>query len=575
MKYLMTSAVIPAFLAGIMAVFTAGGCRNGEDAMDQNNKTTGEAKAFLDDYQKRYAQAAIKAHLAEWKAANSGKKEDFDAVAETELAVKRLHSDANDYARIVEFQKTARDLSAVDARSLHVAELAFKANQLPPELLDKMVRLSTAISRIFNTYRAQIDGKKYSNNDLLEMLGEENDSAKRKQIWAALKQVGEQVAPKLIELAKIRNQAAEKLGYENFWDMQIRLQEHDPRQLTAIFEELEDLTNEPFRQMKAQLDEELATRFKIEPEQMRPWHYDNPFFQAAPHSSRVDLDEFYKDKTKEAIVEIAERFFADIGMPIDEIIARSDLYEREGKDQHAFCTSIDRGDDVRTLLNIKPTSEWMDTMLHEQGHAVYDLGIDRGLPFNLRAPAHIFTTEGVAMLCGALTKNPSWLVEYAGADKARVAEVADAIIQQRRREQLIFARWTMVMFNYEKALYEDPDRDLNKLWWDCVERYQMIARPEGRNAADWAAKPHFTIAPVYYHNYMLGELFAAQMRKSPATMFKHESPPSTQNLNGRKQFGRFLQDKVFGPGSTKPWPEFVKEVTGKKLGPRDFAEEVR
>ena len=41
-----------------------------------------------------------------------------------------------------------------------------------------------------------------------------------------------------------------------------------------------------------------------------PWHYDNPFFQAAPPSEKVDLDEFYKDKTKEDIVTIAEQFYA-------------------------------------------------------------------------------------------------------------------------------------------------------------------------------------------------------------------------------------------------------------------------
>ena len=64
------------------------------------------------------------------------------------------------------------------------------------------------------------------------------------------------------------------------------------------------------------------------------------------------------------------RFLDAVGLPIDDIIARSDLYEREGKDQHAFCISIDRASDVRTLCNIKPTAEWMDTMLHEQGHGI-------------------------------------------------------------------------------------------------------------------------------------------------------------------------------------------------------------
>ena len=67
------------------------------------------------------------------------------------------------------------------------------------------------------------------------------------------------------------------------------------------------------------------------------------------------------------------------------------------------------------------------------------------------------------------------------------------------------------MFRFEKALYDDPDQDLNALWWDIVERYQMVKRPEGRNAPDYASKIHIVSAPAYYHNYLLGQLFADQV----------------------------------------------------------------
>ncbi len=66
------------------------------------------------------------------------------------------------------------------------------------------------------------------------------------------------------------------------------------------------------------------------------------------------------------------------------------------------------------------------------------------------------------------------------------------------------------MFHFEQALYKNPEQDLNTLWWDLVEKYQLIKRPTGRSESDWAAKIHFTMAPVYYHNYMLGELLASQ-----------------------------------------------------------------
>jgi peptidyl-dipeptidase A len=156
-----------------------------------------------------------------------------------------------------------------------------------------------------------------------------------------------------------------------------------------------------------------------------------------------------------------------------------------------------------------------------------------------------------------------------------VKDLAEAIRQQRRREQLIFARWTLVMLHFEKALYENPDQDLNKLWWDDVQRYQLVQRPASRDEPDWAAKPHFTIAPVYYHNYMLGELFAAQLRHVLAQQAGHQGPAATLDFNGRKPFGEFLKTKVFRPGSLLPWPEFVRSVTGENLTSRYFAEEVR
>jgi peptidyl-dipeptidase A len=217
----------------------------------------------------------------------------------------------------------------------------------------------------------------------------------------------------------------------------------------------------------------------------------------------------------------------------------------------------------------------MDTVLHELGHAVYDVGIDRRLPYNLREPSHAFTTEGVAMLCGALAKTPSWMIAYADADRAQVEKLSQAVLAQRRREQLVFARWTMVMLHFEKALYEDPDQDLNTLWWDYVEKYQQLRRPADRDEPDWAAKPHFTIAPVYYHNYMMGELFAAQLRHRLAELAGHKGPTSELSFNGRKEFGDHLKKKVFRPGNVWPWSKFVRRETGEPLTAKYFAAEVQ
>ncbi|MDR1958672.1 MAG: M2 family metallopeptidase [Planctomycetaceae bacterium] len=521
-------------------------------------------KAFLDEHLAVMQKMVTEANLAEWQAAVTGKQEDFDDASVKSLAVRTYLSDPAKYQKFQDLRKNAGGLTNIENRCADMVEISFRSNQIPSGLLKQMVDLSTEIEMIFQNYRAKLDGKEYNNNELLETLSKETDSAKREAAWAALKQVGDQVGGKLIALAKVRNQAAAELGFKNYWEMEIVFQEHNPEQLMQIFEELDQLTAPIFAEMKTEMDAEQAERFGIKPEEIMPWHYDNPFFQEPPKSAAIDFDRFYAGKTPQDIAEIGRKFYQDIGIPVDSILEKSDLYDRPGKNQHGFCTSIDNSGDVRILVNLKPTIQWMDTQLHELGHAVYDLHVDRNLPYNLREAAHIFTTEGVAMYFGALPYSPDWMVKYLGVEPEKADAAAKLLKKQRRREQLIFCRWVLVMLHFEKALYENPDQNLNTLWWDMAEKYQLLKRPQNRNAADWASKPHFTIAPVYYHNYMLGELYAAMIRKI------------TVNVpQGTDEYRDFFMNSVFKAGHLLPWPDFVVESTGQPLSPAAFAEELQ
>ncbi len=531
-----------------------------------------EVNNFLNSYFQKYSILYKNKELASWNASISGKKEDFDKASKEELELNKFHADKERFSKINEYLKQKKFLEPLQIRSLEIARLSHLENQYSKKLLEEIVNLSNDIMRTFNTYRAKIGKKEYTNNELLEKLSKEKSSEKRKTYWMALMQVGSRLAPKLINLAKLRNLAANELGYKNYWEMKIHLQEYEPEKLIALFNELDELTREPFFSMKKKLDEEISKKFNIKTSNIMPWHYDNPFFQSPPPSPKVDLDDFYKSKKKEDIVKIAREFYSDLGFDINDILERSDLYEKKGKDQHAFCTDIDRNGDVRTLQNVKPTFHWMDTMLHELGHAIDAKNIDRTLPFNLRDNAHIFTTEAIAMMFGALAQKPKWLIHYAKADPKKVNSLKAEILNQRRREQLIFARWTLVMFNFEKALYEKPNSDLNSLWWLYKEKYQNLKRPVGNNA-DWAAKPHFTIAPVYYHNYMIGELFAAQLRNTLAKI----SNKKVEELDfiKSKELGAFLKNNVFRKGKSLHWEDFVKEATKEALSSKFFAKEIQ
>ena len=71
-----------------------------------------------------------------------------------------------------------------------------------------------------------------------------------------------------------------------------------------------------------------------------------------------------------------------------------------------------------------------------------------------------------------------------------------------RYQLLIFSRWCQVMLRFEKAMYEDPAQDLNRLWWDLVERYQGLKRPPGRS------EPAASVRAA--HHLLLGHGLAVQ-----------------------------------------------------------------
>lgn len=129
------------------------------------------------------------------------------------------------------------------------------------------------------------------------------------------------------------------------------------------------------------------------------------------------------------------------------------------------------------------------------------------------------------------------------------------------------------MLHFEKALYTNPDQDLNVLWWDLVERYQLIKRPEGRNVPDWASKIHIAAYPVYYHNYQLGHLLAAQLLHAIA---KQSGVKTVNEINfvNNPAIGNYLKDKVFKYGKKYRWDEMIKKATGEKLTARYFVEQL-
>jgi peptidyl-dipeptidase A len=468
------------------------------------------------------------------------------------------------YARTSVFHTVAQlaaspGLDAVAARRLQRLKLAYQAKQAPVQILDRITAAESAVQETYSTYRAQFDRHAASDNELEDVLRTCDDSARVQEAWEARKQIGSVVADELRRLAELRNEAARAIGFPDFWHAQLLLDELDPAFLVRILDEADRSTRAPFRAMKRDLDRQLLQRFRLPAvKQLRPWHYSDPFFQETPEVFAPPADPLFADKD---VVQLAARTYHELGFPnIDAILARSDLYPREGKNQHAYAVDIDREGDVRTFLNVERNARWMGTLLHELGHTIYQDGIDRTrLAYDLRDDPQGFLNEGFAMFCEQPLVRPSWLHEIIGVSRNEAKRLGPQLARQDTASLLAFIRWCLTIVNFERAFYADPAQDLNTLWWDLEERFQEVPRPDGRNAPDWAAKVHVATAPVYYHKYLLGRMFAAQLTQTMNERFGGW-------WQGRPKTGAYVAENLFAPGARCAWQELVERVTGQPLG---------
>jgi len=529
-----------------------------------------ELETFLSAHVEKIKPLARERNLASWDAAISGKAEDYNRASELTLKIRQIYSDPHEFAFLKSVKESGQAKNLLLARQLDLVYNAYLTNQIEPELLKQIVDLGTQIERNFSTFRGSIDGEKVTDNQITEILKTQTDSARRKQAWLASKQVGAAVAQDTIRLVKLRNQAARKLSFDNFHTLSLATAEQDVKEMDRIFQELYELTNEPFARLKAELDGILAAKYGVAVGELMPWHYHDRFFQETPMVYELDLDVYYQDKD---VRDLAKRFYAGIDLPVDSILAKSDLYEREGKNPHGFCEDMDREGDVRVLVNLKNNEYWMDTLLHELGHGVYFLYHDRRVPYLLREPAHTFTTEAIAMFFGRLSRNPAWMQQMLGLSDRQRAEIEKVSDKYAQLKQLIFARWAMVMYEFEKQLYANPDQDLNALWWQIVEKYQFVKKPEGRNEPDWAAKIHLPLYPCYYHNYLLGELLASQLHHHLVHKVLRVRSDENVGYVGQRRVGDFLRREVFETGSLYRWDKMIEKATGEPLAPKYFVAE--
>ena len=513
------------------------------------------------DLETRFSDVETRFHQAYWDAQTKATPDNEARRAEVELELRRLKGDPDAHGAVMRaLEEEVHD--PVLSRQLNVLHRSLTGNQMDDTHRVAIVTLGSAVEGEFATFRPTVDGRRYADNEIVEVLHVSDDVREREAVWRGSKQIGKVVAERVRDLVRTRNEVALSLGFADYYRMSLELQELPEEWLFERLDELEALTRAPYAAWKDEVDAKLRHRFATE--QVMPWHYADPFFQEAPPEGAVSLDGYLEGVDA---AEVAVKTFDAWGIDIRRVIELSDVRPRDLKSQHAFCLDMDRsGKDVRILANVVPGERWITVMLHESGHAAYDISFNPALPYLLRRPTHIFVTEAIAILSGRFARDPVWLRDIAGVESSTVSRLEASLARADASESLQFARWGLVMSHFERDLYADPEGDLDERWWDHVERLQLIERPDPLPPGGWASKVHLAVAPVYYHNYLLGEMLASQL--------SHTIERECGAVVGSRNAGQFLAQRMFRSGAFMRWDSLIEEATGAGLSADAFARDV-
>jgi peptidyl-dipeptidase A len=509
---------------------------------------------FLSEFIPQVARKSKQVNKALWILETTGQGDAADLKAELDTELRVLFNDSGVYQKLLSWEKDPSLKDPALKRQLNVLIRTCKQNQISKKLLEELAQKEAALAQSYASFRPELEGNPVSENGIREILKGEKSVEKRKQAWETSKTIGPLLAPQILELVRLRNQAAKSLGYPDYFQMQLELQEVDASWLLKTLADFGKKSDAAYGAILEEVEAAQVKQFRVSKAELGPWAWSDPFCQEDPLDSQ-ELDGLVHGVD---IAQTSSSFYKKMGIDVEPILKRSDMLERPNKNQHAFCIHIDREGDVRTLNNVKASLKWLETVLHELGHAIYELGFGADLPWLLKEPPHMIPTEAMALIAGRQAYRKEALPTLVGnhPEKASLLSKADHSLKRR---QLIFSRWVLVMTEFESELYRNPAQDLNALWWKLVEKHQKIRAPKARAGQfDWACKYHIGLAPVYYFSYLLGELFASAIQESLV------KECGSTSLTSPKA-GRFLQEKLFKPGNRMPWSELVQHVTGKPL----------
>ena len=408
-------------------------------------------------------------------------------------------------------------------------------------------------------------------NMMRTMVRTNPDEAIRKACFDAIEELPLSTIDDFIEIIKYRNEYARALGYEDFYDYKIHLDEGISKdKLFKIFDKIYEKTKYAFDNIRKLENEKPGLR--------KPWNF-----------GYMMTGDFVKEEDPyfqfEDVLSYWGKTFSALGIDYAGGELRLDLLDRKGKWDNGFChyptlIHYDKKGNIvpassRFTSNAIPSQlgsgvEGIHTVFHEAGHAADRLNsIQQEVCLNHEyPPSTVSWAETQSMFMDTISSSIEWRMRYV----KNINGKAYPFDIYERKVKVVYSliplemMGVMFVMDFERQIYECKDlnkdfvintaKKVNKKYFDRSE--DSISVLNVPHIYSWESS-------AYYHGYGLAEIAVSQWRDY---FFK--------------KYGYIVDNSKVGKEMKKVWKyaslyrsnKLIKIATGKSLDSDSYIKDI-
>lgn len=492
---------------------------------------------------------------------------------EKENLLKDFITDVGNLTKVREELKRT-DLSETDRLALGGWRKFFEANVVESEearalqstLIEMEGKLERARQSMRLGYLEPFHGRfvEAGTDKMRLTLGTSRFEAERKAAWEGLGSIEPFVlANGFIDIVKERNRLGRMLGYEDYYDYKVTLNEGFSKK--KLFELLGELERETRAACAKSVDELAAQGLSAR----EPWNFE--FLISGDMTAKTDpYLSFSKSLARWG------RSFAAMDIGYRGATLQLDLLNRKGKEENGFMHGpfpayMDDGKFLPAKINFTANAipgqmgsgqKGLATFFHEGGHAAHFSNIVMPAPCYSQefAPTSVAFAETQSMFLDSLVDDADWRCRYAKDDKneSMPRELIREVMLREHRFLAYRLRSLLVVPFAEKAIYEMADAELTAE--NILKRVREIEKEIlclNASVRPVLSIPHLLSgeASAYYHGYVLAQMAVYQTRAYFLEKHGH--------IFDNPEVGKDLTEKYWKPGNSKTFLELIQDLTGE------------